>query len=247
MADLAESGWNAARVLEFITVRGVLIDDFEIFARERFGKASTASDAGNSAKAVNPDIAVLAALSPIEYDQRRKVEAKRLGVRVDTLDAEVAKARKQNKAEHPRQEAPQWAPAPKVWDQPVEGAALLAELIAAIRRFVLLDQTDALSVATLDTVHVGIRPRRGDESVPSNHFPDSRMREKHAPQGHQAYLPVAAGLFPKSRRAHSPARWSASGARCSWTKVMRSCTKTRSCETSSMPPAIPTRRISHCP
>ncbi len=114
VADLADSTWNAARVLEFIAARAVAIADFEIFARERFGKAFTASDTGHSTKAINPDIARLAALSPIEYDQQRKVEANRLGVRGPTLDAEVEKARKKNEAEHPRQEAPQWAAAPQL-------------------------------------------------------------------------------------------------------------------------------------
>jgi hypothetical protein len=94
----------------------------------------------------NPDVERLAALPPLEYDKLRKSEAKRLGVRVDTIDAEVAKARKQNEAGHLRQEAPQWAPAPQVWDQQVKGAELLAELAAAIQRFVMLDQTDALIV-----------------------------------------------------------------------------------------------------
>ena len=43
--------------------------------------------------AVDPNIERLGKLSPLEYDQQRKAEAKKMGVRPSTLDAEVAKAR----------------------------------------------------------------------------------------------------------------------------------------------------------
>ena len=90
----------------------------------------------------------LAAMDSMQYDRVRKAEAKRLAVRPATLDAEVAMLKKQHQAQAPAaKESPQWSPAPKVWDTPVDGAALLTELIEAIRRFVLLDQTAALIVA----------------------------------------------------------------------------------------------------
>ena len=38
-------------------------------------------------------VAALAKLRPLEYDRQRVSEAKRLGVRVGTLDAEVRRAR----------------------------------------------------------------------------------------------------------------------------------------------------------
>jgi putative DNA primase/helicase len=92
VADLLANGWNAQRALEFIRIRSVLIDDFETYADERFGKPHAGSDSYTAA--VYPAVGHLAQLSPLEYDQSRRAEAKRLGVRVETLDDEVAKARK---------------------------------------------------------------------------------------------------------------------------------------------------------
>ncbi|MGD0290114.1 MAG: bifunctional DNA primase/polymerase [Candidatus Binataceae bacterium] len=97
----------------------------------------------------NPDVERLAALPALEYDTIRKQEAKRLSVRVDTLDAEVEKERKRHQAEHPEPKPlPQWAPPPQVSLEPVDGAGLIADMIATIRRFVMLDETAAL-VASL--------------------------------------------------------------------------------------------------
>ena len=42
---------------------------------------------------IDNEVAQLARLSPLEYDQQREAAAKRLNVRVGTLDAEVAKLR----------------------------------------------------------------------------------------------------------------------------------------------------------
>jgi len=90
----------------------------------------------------------LAKLSTLEYDQIRKTEAKRLGVRVDTLDKEVNKARKQHEADYPEPKLPpQWAPASQKCSEPVEGTKLIGELVAAIRRFVLMSETAALIAA----------------------------------------------------------------------------------------------------
>ena len=50
--------------------------------------------------AMAADLARLAALSPLAYDQCREAEAKTLGVRVSTLDAEVGKLRKGAPAFH---------------------------------------------------------------------------------------------------------------------------------------------------
>ncbi len=98
--------------------------------------------------AVDPDVERLAKLSPLEYDKCRKAEAKKLGVRADTLDEEVAKARKQYQAEHTEPKAaPQWTPMPQSWTEAVDGQALIAELVGAIRRFVMIAESAALVVA----------------------------------------------------------------------------------------------------
>ena len=82
---------------------------------------------------------------PLGGDERGQLrepaqsEADRLGMRASVLDAEVAKLRKQHHAQQPAaKEPPQWSPAARVRDTPIAGAALLTELIAAIRRFDLL-------------------------------------------------------------------------------------------------------------
>jgi hypothetical protein len=78
----------------------------------------------------NPDVERLAALPALKYDAIRKQEAKRLGVRLDTLDDEVAKARKQHQEKHPEPKpVPQWAPRSRVHCEAVNGAELIAELI----------------------------------------------------------------------------------------------------------------------
>ncbi|MGH9509341.1 MAG: DUF3631 domain-containing protein, partial [Terriglobales bacterium] len=89
-------------------------------------------------------LARLAEFSDFEYDSRRRTAADALGVRVSTLDAEVAKRRSNGK---PRgQGHPPAAPN----DEP--GAALLDDTVKFIRRFVVM--TDAqLSVCALWALH----------------------------------------------------------------------------------------------
>lgn len=83
------------------------------------------------------DIAVarLAALSPLEYDRVRKTEAEVLGVRLSTLDGAVEAARPMSEAAHGRSVNLSDA---EPWPDPVDGAELLRDLEAAIRRHVIL-------------------------------------------------------------------------------------------------------------
>jgi putative DNA primase/helicase len=79
----------------------------------------------------------LAALSPFEYDRCRETEAKRLGVRVSTLDDEVKRRR-------PRIETNAGAGSsvlfdtPEPWPQPIDGAALLDAIAEALIRHAVL-------------------------------------------------------------------------------------------------------------
>jgi putative DNA primase/helicase len=92
------------------------------------------------------EIARLAQLGAIDYDRERKVAAGQLGVRVSTLDKSVA-------AERPADESkvgqgrPLELPEPEPWPAPVDGVALVAELTAAIRKYVVLSERDALAAA----------------------------------------------------------------------------------------------------
>jgi hypothetical protein len=97
---------------------------------------------------VDPDVARLAKLPDWEYEKVRTGEAKKLGVRPTALDAHVLKARAQFQAEnHVPKKAPEWTPLPQTHMAPVQGEELIAELVGAIRRFVMLDEPAALIVA----------------------------------------------------------------------------------------------------
>ena len=97
----------------------------------------------------DPLLVELARLSRFEYDRRRKQEAKKLGIKVDTLDREVAELRAQSAAD--RDFLPHWSVEP--WPEQVDGAALLDALRAHFKRYVVLpEHADvALSLWTLNT------------------------------------------------------------------------------------------------
>ena len=84
----------------------------------------------------------LAALSPMEYDRCRKAEAKTLGVQVGTLDKLVNDARKLI-AEPDAGDFEDVTP----WPDPVDGAALLSEIDATVRRFIVCQAETAQAVA----------------------------------------------------------------------------------------------------
>jgi hypothetical protein len=69
----------------------------------------------------DPLLVELARLSRFEYDRRRKQEAKKLGIKLDTLDREVAELRAQSAAD--KDFLPHWSVEP--WPVQVDGAALL--------------------------------------------------------------------------------------------------------------------------
>lgn len=87
-------------------------------------------------------IARLALLSALEYDKVREKEATALGVRVGTLDKEVALA---------RQIVPSSVdmfPTIQPWAEPVEGGELLNEIHNTIKRFIVCDEKTVIA-ATL--------------------------------------------------------------------------------------------------
>ncbi len=80
-------------------------------------------------------IARLAAMDPLGYDRERVPAAERLGIRVSTLDELVEAARPMPEAAAGRGVA---LPEPEPWPEPVEAAALLRDLAAAVRRHVVM-------------------------------------------------------------------------------------------------------------
>ena len=87
----------------------------------------------------------LSELDQIEYDQIRKTEAKKLGIRATTLDNEMAKLRGQKAA----QETPFGTPV-EPWPEPVDGVAHLDSIFETLKRFIAA-KPEVLRAATLWT------------------------------------------------------------------------------------------------
>ena len=73
----------------------------------------------------------LSELDQIEYDQIRKTEAKKLGIRATTLDNEMAKLRGQKAV----QETTFGTPV-EPWHDPVDGVAHLDSIFETLKRFI---------------------------------------------------------------------------------------------------------------
>lgn len=86
----------------------------------------------------------LAKLPPLKYDQCREEEAKRLNVRVKTLD----EARHRYRVEEEAQETSLLFPVVEPSDQPVDGAGLLGDIAQTLVRHVILPDHGAETVAT---------------------------------------------------------------------------------------------------
>ena len=104
-----------------------------------------APDALEDSAVIEAMLAELAALSPVEYDQRREKARKRLGVRVTTLDAEVAKRRPATESDT---DTTDLFSDPDPWPDPVDGAAMLDALATSFTRYVVLPDgaADALAL-----------------------------------------------------------------------------------------------------
>ena len=100
-----------------------------------------------NAETVMPDIAAvhaaadrLAGLGRTEYDLARKAEAKRLGIRVSILDAEVDERHPENDDNGSGAGTTITLHDPEPWPETVDGAALLDEVAAAFRQYLVLRQ-----------------------------------------------------------------------------------------------------------
>ena len=84
----------------------------------------------------------LATLPALEYDQVRQFEADNLGVRVSTLDKEVANA-KQGRQEQGGKAA--MFPKVELWKQSIAGDELLTEILATIQQFIVCNRDVAIA------------------------------------------------------------------------------------------------------
>jgi putative DNA primase/helicase len=117
--------------------------------RKRAGKKNASAKKSNGDAKVDAEIARLAALSPVQYEQQRKDAAEKLGLRASILDKLV-------KAERPDDGNTQGSaiefPEPEPWPEPINGARLLDDVADAIRNHVVLADA-ARDTAALWVIH----------------------------------------------------------------------------------------------
>ena len=89
-------------------------------------------------------LADLAGLSPLDYDRERKAAAERLGVTVGAVDRAVREVKRE---EFKGQGRPLELPETEPWHDPIAGAELLNDMVAAIRRYVVLPEGAAETMA----------------------------------------------------------------------------------------------------
>jgi len=93
------------------------------------------------------EIERLAALNPIQYDRQRTAAAKRLGIRGETLDKQVKAARGEPERDSNAGGSALEFPDVEPWPEAVDGAALLNELTASVKRHMALPEHAAAAIA----------------------------------------------------------------------------------------------------
>jgi putative DNA primase/helicase len=93
------------------------------------------------------EIQRLAKLSLVEYDRQREMTAKRLGIRTSTLDLAVRQRRAEDNPSESKQGRALMLPEPEPWPEPIEGAAVLTDIAAAVRSYVVMTDAQADAVA----------------------------------------------------------------------------------------------------
>jgi putative DNA primase/helicase len=111
------------------------------------------TERGNANKS-DSEIARLAKLPPVEYEQQRQSAAATLGIRVTALDSLVkAKRSEHTKSQTSNKFLEHWTVEP--WPDPVDGADLLNDLSKHLRRYVVLPEKGD-TAAALWTLHTWV-------------------------------------------------------------------------------------------
>lgn len=141
--------WDLADTLP----EGVTIDDLRqlIAAAEACRPEPVESESGADTDGLSDadsdrEIERLAALSPRAYERERATAAKRLGMRASVLDRTCAALRDAG-VPPPGRGRPLELPEPELWLEAVDGASLIDEMRAAVRKYVVLSDDDAVAVA----------------------------------------------------------------------------------------------------
>ena len=132
--------------------------DFNDMEKTQGGEAVASAIGEAKPIDLSPDeeVARLAKLSPLEYDRVREDRAKRLNVRIGTLDKEVAKAQgnKDDSIAGVEIDLPEIA----LWPHPVTGSEILDEVRSHILRHMVIDAHQATAI-TLWVAHVHLFAR----------------------------------------------------------------------------------------
>jgi putative DNA primase/helicase len=104
---------------------------------------SAASSIDGDTPADDREIKRLATLRLIDFEKERKAAAERLGVRASVLDKVVAAARPDEKTGHGRGVE---LKDPEPWPELVNGSALLDDIAALLKRFVVCDEYSCAAV-----------------------------------------------------------------------------------------------------
>ena len=139
------------------------------------------------------DFERLASLSPIDYDHVRKAEAKRLGIRLATLDDEVDRCRAQ---QDDAEAAKVMLPVPEPWPEPITDAPALFDAVRArFPHYVYLPAgADILLTLFLGHVH----------AFPAFHYsPRLNLISTKEECGKSTVVAVFASMATKTLRVHS--------------------------------------------
>jgi putative DNA primase/helicase len=93
------------------------------------------------------EIIRLSGLSSLRYDKERRQAAKRIGVRTPILDRLVQTERNRSAGYGGSQGHAVVLPEPKPWENPVDGAALLDQIVSAIQSYIVLREHSARTCA----------------------------------------------------------------------------------------------------
>lgn len=89
----------------------------------------------------------LAALSPVDYDRCREQVAKSLGIRIGTLDGEINRRRSVQAAQAEEKEKRGFLTAIEPWEEAVNGAALLDDILASLKTYAVYPPMAAEAIA----------------------------------------------------------------------------------------------------
>ncbi len=132
----------------------------------------------------------LAKLPLLEYGQRRKAEAQKLGITLAILDEVVEQYRK---AEMAGAEADAPFPDPDPWHEPVDGAALLDEMVATFNQYIVSSEHSPEALA-LWCLHAHAHDAADVSPILAVVSPEKRC-------GKTTLIKVVSGLVPRPMHA----------------------------------------------